>query len=282
MFWPFLVLGIIILSGIGSLIHRWVLKDEKDFLAFGFAFQVFGTLFFIPILLVEWQFPSQPEAWILAVISSVLWAALGVVGFKAQRFTEVSLRSPIGKSKMLWVIFFAALLLGEAVTQNKIVGSALIFLGVVLVTFKTDEPLGGFGDLGVKLTLIAALMGGAVAIVDKVAMSYFQPGIYGFIEYLLPMIWLGLLVPQSTKRLSKLLKGKGKWVIAASLLAVIWSWMLFKAYQLADVSTIAPLLELSVIVTVIGGFIILGERKDIIRRIIGTLIIIVGALIIKG
>lgn len=282
MLWLFLVLGIIILSGIGSIIHRWVLKDEGDFLAFGFAFQVFGTLFFIPILLAEWQFPSQPEAWILAVISSVLWAVLGVVGFKAQRFTEVSLRAPIGKSKMLWVILFAALFLGETVTQGKIIGSALIFLGVVLVTFKADEPLGGFGDLGVKLTFIAALIGGIGSIVDKVAMSYFQPGTYGFIEYLLPAIWLGLFVPQSTKRFGKLLKGKGKWVIAASLIAVVWSWMLFKVYQLAEVSTIAPLLELSVIVTVIGGFVFLGERKDILRRIIGTLIVLAGAWIIKG
>jgi uncharacterized membrane protein len=94
------------------------------------------------------------------------------------------------------------------------------------------------------------------------------------------MIWLGLLVPQSTKRFGKLLKGKGKWVIVASLLAVTWTWMQFKAYQLVDVSTIAPLLELSVIVTVIGGFVVLGEKKDIVRRLIGTLIIIVGALII--
>jgi uncharacterized membrane protein len=276
----FFALSIAFMSGISSVIHRHVLKDE-DPIAYALAFQIFSALFFIPLFAIEWSFPTTWEAWFLAIIASILWAAISIVGFTSYKFAEVSLRSPIGRSKVLWIMIFAALLIGEAITTNKLLGGLLIFIGVVIVTLKLDKPLGGFGDVGVKLTLISALMGAMVAIVDKTAMSYFRPGLYGFIQYLLPTIWLWMAIPQRTEKVKKLLtKGKGKWVIITSLLATIWTWMLFRVYQLADVSLIAPILELSVIIAAVGGIVLLGERKDILRKIIGAIIVIIGIIIV--
>ena len=111
-------------------------------------------------------------------------------------------------------------------------------------------------------------------------MNYFEPGLYGFLQYLLPTIWIGALLPKRLGKIKNLLKGKGKWVIFTSFLATGWTWMLFRSYQLIDVSLIAPILELSIIISTLGGIIFLKERKDIRRKIIGAAVIIAGALLV--
>jgi transporter family protein len=280
MLWFFLALSIAFLTGVSSLVNRFVLKDERDYLSFALGFQLFSALFFIPLFTIEWEFPTEAQAWALALLASILWAAIAVVGFKSYRYAEVSLRTPVGRSKVLWVLFFSAFLLGEAVTGAKLVGILLIFAGVVIVAFKREKPLGGFSDPGVKLTLLSAFMGGMVAIADKAAMAYFQPAFYGFLQYLLPTLWLCLVIPKPAAGLKKMLAGKGKLVVLTAFMATAWTWMLFYAYKLAEVSLIAPVLEISVLVATFGGIMLLGERKDIGRKILGAAAVIAGALVL--
>ncbi|MCX6767224.1 MAG: DMT family transporter [Candidatus Micrarchaeota archaeon] len=281
--WFFLAVLTAAMMGAATVINRFALRRDGDHLAFALAFHFFAVLFFIPLFAIEWAFPSAPEAWLLALVASVLWAAVGIVGFQAYRYAEVTLKTPVGRSKVLWVLLFSALLLGEAVTAAKVAGILLVFVGVMIVAFKPRLKHGGFGDLGVKLTLLSAFIAGMVYVVDKAAMAYFQPGLYGFLQYLLPMLWIGLVVPKPVQRAKKLLLAKGTgWLVAASaFLAAAWTWMLFRTYQLADVSAVAPVLELSVVVAAGGGILFLGERKDVKRRLLGAVLVVAGALLMK-
>jgi len=279
--WLLYALGVALLMGVSSLINRSILK-RADPLAYALAFQIFSALFFIPLFTFEFAIPSNIEAWILAIAASILWAAIAVIGFQSYKFAEVSLKTPVGRSKILFSMLFAAIVLGEVLSPNKLLGGILVFFGVVLAAFKFGKPLGGFEDIGVKLTLLSALMTGAVAVIDKMAISYFQPSVYGFLQYALPTVWLWIAIPKRQDRLKKLMKTDGKWIILVSLFGMVWYWLLLKAYQVGgEVSVITPTLELSILISVFGGILLLKEKTDLIKRIIGSILTIIGAIVLR-
>ena len=56
---------------------------------------------------------------------------------------------------------------------------------------------------------------------------------------------------------------------------------LLKAYQLGQVTTVAPLAALSVLVNVIVGYIFLKERESLAKKIIAAILIVVAIILIK-
>ena len=70
----------------------------------------------------------------------LLWiaGAVGVMGVYAMLWQQVIARLPLSTAYMfkgtslVFVLFFSALLFGEAITLNNVVGSAIILAGIVL------------------------------------------------------------------------------------------------------------------------------------------------------
>lgn len=58
-----------------------------------------------------------------------------------------------------------------------------------------------------------------------------------------------------------------------------FSW--FRAYQLGNVTVIAPLCALTVILNVIVGYLFLNEKDNLLRKIISAIIIIISIILIK-
>ena len=71
---------------------------------------------------------------------------------------------------------------------------------------------------------------------------------------------------------------------AILLTAITWSYMILaqlRAYQLGNVSIVAPLCALTVILNVIVGYIFLKEKDNLVRKIISAFLIILGIILIK-
>jgi drug/metabolite transporter (DMT)-like permease len=56
---------------------------------------------------------------------------------------------------------------------------------------------------------------------------------------------------------------------------------MLKAYQLGSVTTVSPLTALTVIINVIVAYIFLNERKDLLKKIIAAIIIIISIILIN-
>lgn len=66
--------------------------------------------------------------------------------------------------------------------------------------------------------------------------------------------------------------------------AITWSLAItvqLRAYQLGNVSVVAPLCSLTVILNVLVGYFLLRERENIPKKIIAALLIILGIILIK-
>jgi drug/metabolite transporter (DMT)-like permease len=272
-------------GGAVAMLNRFVLK-EHDYISYGFIFNILAAVFFIPFIISDFSIPSQPQAIGYAALGVALWTVVAAVGFKASKLVEVSLKNPLGQTRLIFLLILSSIFLFEVLTLNKLAGTLLIFVGLVTLTYdrkgKGGKMFGKMSDTGVKLILLTALLTAISAIVDKTVLSYWSIPMYSFIAFLFPGLVLGAATMKRKKEFVKMVKTRAVPIFVSSLLIVIDAFLVYSAYKMTDVSNVFPVMRLSTLVGVVGGIVLLKERKDILKKISASIIMILGAILIRG
>ncbi len=276
--WVILALASAFLLGIERLIHRHVMKKEGH-MSYTWLFSLLAGIFYLPLLFTGVRIPDSLFAWALMLFAAGVWTAIGVIGFKSYRYAQVSLRDPIARTDILFLLFFSALVLQEPMNVTKLAGALVIFSGLVALTFHDGRMFGKFSHRGVKLTLAAAVLSGFVAVVDKVAVAYFLPALYGFLMYFVPAVYLTPVALKNKQEIKSLISGKMFWVVAASVITVLSYYFQLSAYLITDVSNVFPILQLSTLVAVFGGYFV-HKEKDLVLRVAGAVLMVAGSVLI--
>jgi len=273
------VLIVIACGVIYKLLFKYVLKDTDPF-ALSLVNQFVCALLFLPLAIGKFVIPSDQMAWVILGVAALLWAMVTVANYTSFKYTDVSLRDPVGQSRVIWALFLGIFLLRENPSWLRIVGTLVIFVGVSMPLWDPNRKLGNLKDPGIRWTLGAAVLIAIVAVVDKIALGYFSPETYGFLVYLLPGFILLAFLPGRKKHVAHLIKTKWKPAILAIILTAITYYFTLRAYAIADITLVYPLLQLGTLVTVLGAIIFLRERKHMALRIAAAVVIVVGTILI--
>ncbi|MGC9310426.1 MAG: EamA family transporter [Candidatus Aenigmatarchaeota archaeon] len=184
--------------GLRRIIHRHVMKTENPY-SYALIENVLTALAFLPLVISEFAIPTAGIAWVLLAASSRLYIFVALTGYLSYKYTPVTLKDPISQSNMVFVLLLSAVFLSEAITAKKLIGTAAIFLGLLVLTYKKRKLFGWLSDKGVQITMLSAFLYAIVSIIDKAAMNYFTPGMYGFLVYLIPGIILLTFVQKRQK-----------------------------------------------------------------------------------
>ena len=278
MVWQIFALITALSRGFQKVIHRSIMKKE-NYVAYGWFFNLLTGILFLFLFVRGITIPSSSYAWILALFAGFLWAVIALIGFKSYQYTQVSLREPLARTDVLFLLLFSVLILQESVTIPKLAGVLLIFVGLIILTWHKRRIFGKLSDLGVQLTLLVAVFDGFVAVVDKTAIVYFLPVFYGFLMYFLPAIYLTPLALKNIDKVKELLSNKALAVVVACILGVIAYYFQLSAYMLAEVSNVFPVIQLSTLITALGG-VYLYKEEELDLRLLGAIFMIVGSSII--
>lgn len=266
--------------GFKRIIDAYVLKTE-DHIAYSWFATFLTSIFFMILLIIigDITIPTSLYAWTLALVAGILWTLITVLGFKSYQLTPLSLREPLSRVDVLFLLAFSVLLLNEALTIMKVLGTGFIFIGLIILTGQRKKAFGRLTDKGVKLTLLVAVFHGLVSVVDKQAVVFFLPAFYGFLEYALVPIYLMPLAVKNSVKIKKIIINKKYVPIIGSVLSVISYYTKLHASILTDVSNVFPVIQLSTVISVLGGFLFFKE-EEFKSRIVGSIIMIVGSIII--
>ena len=278
MVWQIFALLTALSRGLQKVIHRHIMKKE-NYIAYSWAFNLVTAVFFLFLFIRGITVPTSLHAWMLALFAGFLWAVIALVGFKSYELTPVSLRDPLARTDVLFLLLFSSLFLQESLTEFKLLGVFLIFLGLVILTWQKGKFFRRFSHLGVQLTLLSAILDGLVAVVDKSAVVFFLPVFYGFLMYLLPALYLTPLTVKNLTPVKKLFANKKLAVFLACILGVIAYFFQLSAYMLTEVSNVFPVIQLSTLVAVIGGA-IFHKEKEFGLRLVGAVFMILGSCLI--
>lgn len=274
--WVIFALAAAFSSGFSRIIHRYIMKNESH-IAYSWILNVIGAIFLIFPLLGGVNIPVLSPVWLIVLFASSLWTAVTLIGFESYKHTQLSLREPLSRTSILFLLFFSVIVIGETVTVAKITGILIIFAGLITLLWRGKSF--NVSNRGVKLTLSAAVLVGLVSVVDKVAVGYFQPALYAFLLFIVPAIYLTPAALNDRSGIKSIAKNKLVTVILVSLLTAASYYFQIFAYSLTEVSNVFPILQLSTLVAVFGGYFV-HKEKDLVLRIAGAVLMIIGSVFI--
>lgn len=235
------------------------------------------SLLWIPFF--ELKFPTDFKIYLLLGLAIIFYTVQNRLATTARSGMEASAYSIIKQLSNVFVIIMGFLFLKEELTLKKVIGSIFLIGSNVLIfyqrkTWKNNRYL--------LLGVLANLCMGIALFLDVNTSNSFNLSFYVSITLLFPAILVFIMERIKIKEITREWQNNSKKFIL--LTGISWSFMMItklRTYQLGEVTKIAPLCSLTVILNVLFSFVILKNRKNILKKIIASILIILGVFMIK-
>ena len=239
-------------------------------------FTALFAILFIPLF--DMVFPPLESILILSIVV-IIYAITDRLNIEARYGLDPSVFSMLKQLSTVFLIILGFIFLNEQLVSKKIIGSVIIIFANILLTFES-------GKFKINKYFIMSLISNflfAIAMLINVNISdNFNLGIYTIITVSFPALLIFIFEKHSIKELKKEFKRYNKKDFLLS--AFTWCIMLIssvRAYQLGNVSVVAPLLTLTAILNTIYEYFISKNKSKIYQKLIAAILIIIGVLLIK-
>lgn len=239
---------------------------------------VVAGIVLLPFVVVGFHLPTQPSTWIFFVLMTLFAFLSDWYAFRALVHLDVSVYQIVDQFRQPLLVLFGLSLLGESVTAFKLIGIVLVSGGVALAVYDRARAR---HHAGLK-TAIWSMFFAAIAVVfvkyavvdfSEVAMASFELLAIGFLCLIVGRGDVGRAITE--------LKTNRWGLVAAGALFGGSEAFDFMALKLGEASRVVPVFQSSVVFTVLGGALLLGERQRLVQKIIGAGMVVLGVVALK-
>lgn len=282
MSWQLLVGISVLLFSFNNLFHRVLMKDEaSDPYAQFVMFYGLGGLFSFIITLFHGGFHYQLTLSQLPffLLLTVFATAAPILAFKAAKIIEASESTILLSSYRLWLVIGAFLFLGEAFSWKKILGTIIVLIGVAIAQWRKNKFVINHGAVYI---LFAALCYAIADVVSFNILKNFEAVSFNVYLGIFTVIPLLLVRPKTLKKLSFYLKPKyAVSIVAVTMEDTTATILIYFAYQMArNASQISPIMATQTILSVILAALILKERDNMVNKLIGAAVVVIGVILV--
>ncbi|MDD6311329.1 MAG: EamA family transporter [Firmicutes bacterium] len=255
--------------------------NAKDMGALTVLLQIAGGicgLMMCPIF--EFKLSTDWRVYALLAAACVFYAISDRLGTTVRKGVEASTYAVIQQLSTVFMVLAGLMFFKEPFVCKKIIGAALIIFSNIMVFHKKrTNKIDRYAMLGV----VAYMLFSVALFLDVNLCSNFNMAFYTALTLLLPALFLSIGQRIKPAAVIEELKHANKKMVFVT--AISWPGFIIcqlSAYQEAEATTVAPLMALTVIGNVIAGYIFLGERENLPKKLAAGLIILVGIFLIKG
>ena len=279
--WILFVILYILLAIIFTQTYKITTKTSKNDGALTILLQVmagFSALVLCPFF--KFSFTTDWKVYLFLGIACIFYAASDRLNTTIRGGLEASTFSIIKQLSTVFMIIAGLLFFKEEFVLKKIIGATLIIFSNVLIFYKKGKQK---INKYIILAIIANIAFSIALFLDVNISDNFNLPIYVALTLLIPAMFITIVERIKIKDIKDEFKyGNKKSIILTS---VCWGTMIvsqLRAYQLGNVTSVAPLCALTVIGNVLVGYIFLKERSNLARKIIAALLVIISVFLIKG
>jgi len=227
----------------------------------------------------EFKFPTDIKIYIFLGISIIFYAITDRINTTVRSGIEASTFSVLKQLSTTFMIIAGLVFLKEEFVITKFIGAMLIIFSNVLIFYNKGEMK--FNKY-VLLGIIANISFTIALFLDVNISENFNLPIYVAMTIIIPAVLISIFERISPKDIKEeFVNGNKK---AMLLTGTTWGISIvtnLRAYQLGNVTIIAPLCALTVMLNVIVGYLFLRERDHLVRKIISAILIIISIILIK-
>jgi Predicted membrane protein len=237
-----------------------------------------SSLLLVPFF--SFTFPSDWKVYLFLGLACIFYAIADRMNGTVRSGIEASTFSIIKQISTVIMILAGLLFFKEPFVLRKIIGAGLIIFSNILVFYKKgNQKL----DKYVMSGIVANLFFSVALFLDVNISEHFNLPFYVTLTLWIPALFILIAERIKLSTIKKEFQNGNKKAILIT--GLFWGFSIvvsLKAYQLGDVTTIAPLSALTVIGNVIVGYLFLKERNNLLKKIIAALLIIISIILIKG
>lgn len=262
-------------GSISNVLYRTTLKDGYDSFVSSWFLQLFrlvSSIILILYLKVTVTLQSVEILILLGLIESV-----GMYSYmKMHSMSSLSISTVIQRSRIIWTALLSIIFIGETFTTVQSVGLLILFIGVVAVTIGKSLR----SDKGIQFAYISAVIFSITTILIKVLITSIHP--VALVAGLsLPTVMLFPILKRDFKtRAKQFAKHKIFPKIGASFLNVCALFLSVYALSVGPVAKSSAIYQGMLSLSVFIGILFLGERENLVRKMIGSVLVIIGIVTI--
>lgn len=233
-------------------------------------------LFFFTGAYSRFSLPSGSEPYIYLFIAILFYGLFERLRFYASSALEASLLGIINNFSLVVAVVIAFFLYKEPFTLNKTVGFLLILASLILISLNKVKKINW---RGVYLGLLANFLLGVAWALDKKGAYYFKPETYNVLLWTLPLVvlYFPYIKFSDIKREIKI----SSWKIGLlSLFNVVAYYLQLMAFSMFEATRVIPIIQTSTFFTVLFGVVFLNEKDHLAKKIIASLIAVVGVFLL--
>lgn len=279
--WILFVSMYIVLTIVFTQFYKIVTKTSKSDGTLTVLIQFLAGLSVLPLCpFFKFTFPTDWKVYLFLGIAYIFYAVSDRINTTVRSGIEASTFSIINQLSTVFMILAGLLIFKEPFVWKKIIGAGLIIFSDILIFYKKgNQKLNKYVLLGI----ISNMAFSVALFLDVNISNNFNLSFYVASTLLIPAAIITILEKIKLSDIKKEFQhGNKKAILLTSLCWGISIIAQLKAYQIGDVTSVAPLCALTVIGNVIIGYIFLKERKDLLKKLIAALLIIVSVFLIKG
>lgn len=235
------------------------------------------ALFLCPFF--EIRFPTDIRIYIMLAISIICYSIKDRLDTKVLSGIEASTFNILQQLSTTFMILAGLVFFKEEFVLAKFIGAMLIIFSNVLVFYQKGKfELNKFVLLGIISNLVFTV----ALFLDVNISEYFNLPMYAAITLIIPAILIIIferIKPSEIK--NEFVNGNKKAILITAITWPITIITQLRAYQLGNVTIVAPLCALSVMLNVLVGYLFLKEKDNLLRKIISAILIIISIILIK-
>lgn len=284
--WFLLSITSVFFYSLSTIVQRLMMKgDRSNPVSYMIVFQLLTALIiFIYFVVTSRPFPNLETIWPFLLLNGVLIAVASISMFSALKYLDAGEYTVLSTLSIPINMLVANLFLKEPYTVNKLLGTSLIILSILVVSSLTKKKVVTESNNGKIYAILSGLMFGIAFASESYVVSKIGVLEDLLIGFLLPGTFVAAFKPKAliaakeeflnTLKLSKLL--------SFTLLYLFGAITLFAAYNAGgQASNIYAISNSSVILTVLLGIILLKEKTNISKKLIGAVIAFIGIILLK-
>lgn len=234
---------------------------------------------------------ASGKFYLLIFVSGIIDVIGAVSSFTAISLSPISLISPISSFNPVFTTIIAAIFLNETLSPVKLLGIFIVVIGSYFLNL-SDIKKGAimpfkklFTDRGVQLFFLANFLWAITPIFQKQAIFETSPqtplfaSLFGYVFAILFMLPIVFLRVKNIRTQVNNSIANWKWIAIFSPVSAISAWAAFTAFSLAPLGLVTSVFKLSVVFTILWGFLFFKEER-IWERLLGASIMILGTLLL--
>lgn len=281
MSWQLLTAISVLSLSVSVLLQRVLIhKDKTNPYAYAVVFQlIVGILLMLFAAIYGFKLPNIQNLLLPAIISIIFYGAGHIVYAKTLQKVEASAFSVLFASQAIWIMLLGILFFNESLTILQVVGTALIFISIILPVkrFRTI-----FADKGTLLGLATGLMFGIAITAWSYVGRHTDTLSWAAISFVGTSLVAFLIQPKSLQHMKPLFQPEVlRRLLLLGVFYAIGSLTMLFAYKVGTLTIVSPLRQTSIIITVLLALLLLPqERNRIERKITAAIICAAGVVLI--